>query len=228
MTKTDIIGHRGAAGLAPENTMESFGRAAEVGVRTIEFDVRASRDGQFVVCHDADLKRISDYDAVIAATIYEELKKLSLHNGESVPLLTEVLDFARAKQLTVIVEIKVATHLEVLCRLLDRYPDLTMTIASFRHDAIAEMKKLRPHYRYYLAEKRHPFGALRKAKSLGMQGIDLNFKLMNPVTYWLALLWRLEIMVYTVDSKFIGHAIRLFYPGVAICTNHPEKFIGKF
>lgn len=227
MAKTDIIGHRGAAGLALENTMASFRKAVEVGVQTIELDVHVTRDGQFVICHDADLARISNSDAVIAAHTYNELKTFPLHNGDPVPLLKEVLEFARSHQLAVIVEVKVDTHLEVLCKLLDTYPDLKMTIASFNHATVAELQKLRPQYRFYLAEKRHPFGAVRKARSLGVQGIDLNFKFMNPITYWLALLWRLEIMVYTVDSPVVGRILTLLYPGVAICTNHPERFIRK-
>ena len=47
-----VIGHRGAAGLAPENTVASFRKAAELGVRWVEFDVHLSADGVPVVIHE--------------------------------------------------------------------------------------------------------------------------------------------------------------------------------
>jgi glycerophosphoryl diester phosphodiesterase len=47
------IGHRGAAGLEPENTLRSFRRAEEEGVDALELDLRVTRDGHLVVLHDA-------------------------------------------------------------------------------------------------------------------------------------------------------------------------------
>jgi glycerophosphoryl diester phosphodiesterase len=51
-----IIGHRGAAGLAPENTLAAFARACELGIDGIELDVLVSADGELVVHHDFRLK----------------------------------------------------------------------------------------------------------------------------------------------------------------------------
>ncbi|MGD8492520.1 MAG: glycerophosphodiester phosphodiesterase [Desulfobacterales bacterium] len=54
--KVNTIGHRGAAGLAPENTLAAFARACELGVDAVEFDVLVSADGEAVVYHDFHLK----------------------------------------------------------------------------------------------------------------------------------------------------------------------------
>src|SRR4051794_4541329 len=66
----EIVGHRGAAGLAPENTLPSFRRAVELGVRLLELDVRLTRDGVPVCMHDDRLDRttaatgrVTDWDS---------------------------------------------------------------------------------------------------------------------------------------------------------------------
>lgn len=227
MAKTRIIGHRGAAGLALENTMASFQKAVEAGATVIEFDVRTTSDNVFVVCHDESLKRVSDTPLVIADTSFRQLRTATLHNGESLPLLTDVLDFAREHSLAVIVEVKTSVGISELCQLLDNYTDLDMRIASFLHEAIKDIRQLRPSFKCYLAEKRHPLRAVFRAKAMGAVGLDLNYKLLNPITYWLAKRYQLEIMVYTVNSRFVGILVRLLYPGVDICSNYPNRFIKK-
>src|SRR5688572_26281908 len=67
-----IIAHRGASGVAPENTLAAFRRAIEDGAEGIEFDVRLAKDGVAVVHHDASLKR----------TAGEKLKLADLNSGE--------------------------------------------------------------------------------------------------------------------------------------------------
>src|ERR1700682_4673519 len=54
-TPLDLQGHRGARGLAPENTLPAFARALEVGVATLELDTGVTRDGVVVVAHDSVL-----------------------------------------------------------------------------------------------------------------------------------------------------------------------------
>src|SRR6266536_4233563 len=53
----DLQGHRGARGLAPENTLAAFARALSLGVNTLELDTVVTRDGVVVVSHDAALNR---------------------------------------------------------------------------------------------------------------------------------------------------------------------------
>jgi glycerophosphoryl diester phosphodiesterase len=60
MKTIQVIGHRGAAAVAPENTWESFEAALDAGVDAIETDVRATRDGVLVLMHDESLDRTTD------------------------------------------------------------------------------------------------------------------------------------------------------------------------
>jgi glycerophosphoryl diester phosphodiesterase len=232
MTKTSIIGHRGAAGIALENTIPAFKEAIALGVPTIEFDVRPTKDGQFVVCHDESLKRISTTNKRVRDLTYAELREISLYNGSTIPLLSEVLDLARASDVGVVVEVKGFGDIEALCTLLDAYSDLTMTVASFNHRQLRLMRKLRPGYTLYVAGGIHPVELLQAAKAIKAQGLDLNYMLINPITYWFARRWGMDIMLYSVNNPFLVQLdhpwlvrlITFLYPHVRICTNHPERF----
>ncbi len=70
------IGHRGACGELPENTLESFERAVTDGVTIVETDVHATRDGHVVIFHDATLDRTTDASGPVAARTLEELRAL--------------------------------------------------------------------------------------------------------------------------------------------------------
>lgn len=86
------IGHRGAAGHEPENTLRSIRRAMELGAGGVEIDIRLSRDGELVVFHDALLRRTTGVKGVIARKTLPELQQLDAGRGERIPTLREVLD----------------------------------------------------------------------------------------------------------------------------------------
>lgn len=68
-----VIGHRGAAAYAPENTLVSFRRGLELGADALEFDLRRSKDGIAVVMHDPTLDRTTDRTGPVAAYTAAEL-----------------------------------------------------------------------------------------------------------------------------------------------------------
>ncbi|HVX24541.1 MAG TPA: glycerophosphodiester phosphodiesterase [Candidatus Saccharimonadales bacterium] len=70
-----IIGHRGAKGLAPENTLASFKKALEHHVDEIELDVRVTHDGHVILSHDSHLEDQSGTRLTVHASTYSELKK---------------------------------------------------------------------------------------------------------------------------------------------------------
>jgi glycerophosphoryl diester phosphodiesterase len=71
-----IIGHRGAAAYAPENTMASFHLALEQGADALEFDVRVTRDGEAVVLHDPTLERTTDAVGPIRLRTLKEVEQV--------------------------------------------------------------------------------------------------------------------------------------------------------
>lgn len=76
-----VIGHRGAAAFAPENTLPSFRHAVEVGADAVELDLRCSRDGHLVVFHDDTLERTTDGTGEVEARTLEELRELDAGHG---------------------------------------------------------------------------------------------------------------------------------------------------
>ncbi len=85
-----IVGHRGAAGLAPENTLEAFVRGVAAGADVVECDVHLSRDGVPVVIHDGTLGRTTGGSGPVGARTLAELQRLDAGAGQRLPTLAEV------------------------------------------------------------------------------------------------------------------------------------------
>lgn len=83
------IGHRGAAGHEPENTLRSFVKAIRLGADAIELDVRRSAD-KIVVFHDDVVRPVSGGYFVVSSFRYAELRKCDIGNGEKIPTLEQV------------------------------------------------------------------------------------------------------------------------------------------
>ncbi len=91
------IGHRGAAGYEPENTLRSFRRALEIGVDMIELDVRRTKDGKVVVIHDDTVDRTTNGSGAIGEMTLAEIMELDAGRGEKIPTLDEVLDLVKGR-----------------------------------------------------------------------------------------------------------------------------------
>lgn len=87
-----IIGHRGASGAAPENTLAAFEMALQQGADGIEFDVRLSADGQVVVIHDATVERTTNGVGAVSRLTVAELRALDAGAGQHIPTLDEVFE----------------------------------------------------------------------------------------------------------------------------------------
>jgi glycerophosphoryl diester phosphodiesterase len=103
-----VLGHRGARHAAPENTHAAFELARTEGAAGVELDVRLVKSGQIVVLHDPTLARVThrlDRRAVEELSLADTLTA-DIGQGERVPLLSDVLDWASAHEQVVNVEVK--------------------------------------------------------------------------------------------------------------------------
>ena len=108
-----VIGHRGACGHAPENTLASMRKAAEFGARWVEFDVKLCRDGHIIVFHDDRVERTTDGSGRVQDLDLAALKELDAggwyskgFKGEPIPTLAEVMAVLAELGLGANVEIK--------------------------------------------------------------------------------------------------------------------------
>ena len=154
-----VIGHRGAAAHAPENTAAGFRRAAEDGASWVELDVQLSRDGVPVVFHDGALDRTTDGHGLLVETDLATLRRLDAGRwfgaafaGERLLTLEEAIAELLRLGLSVNIEIKAdetrafataAAGLELARRLwpLDRPPPL---VSSFSRNALVSAAQLVP------------------------------------------------------------------------------------
>jgi len=97
-TTFQVCAHRGASGTHPENTLAAFAEAVRLGVERVEFDVRRTKDGQLIICHDAKVDRTTDGMGNIWELTLAEIKALDAGShldprfaGERVPTLAEAL-----------------------------------------------------------------------------------------------------------------------------------------
>jgi glycerophosphoryl diester phosphodiesterase len=141
-----VVGHRGAMGHCPENTMASFERGLELGADWIELDVHLSRDGALIVIHDETLERTTNGHGLVRDHTLAELKALDAGNGERVPTLNEVLEWAKERDTIVDIEIKNAPSFyqgiedKIVAALDEVGVTEQVVVISFDHVAVQRVK----------------------------------------------------------------------------------------
>jgi glycerophosphoryl diester phosphodiesterase len=142
------IGHRGARAHAPDNTLTSFSRAADLGADMVEMDVQRTADGRVVIVHDAYLTDANGKVWPVQRSTLEELQAIDLGGGERVPTLGEALKVCEQEMMGAYVEIKDGSAIPSLIQVLRDNQWLGhCLLGSFRPDWIAEVKALAPEAR---------------------------------------------------------------------------------
>ncbi|HKO78438.1 MAG TPA: glycerophosphodiester phosphodiesterase family protein [Flavobacterium sp.] len=120
MNKILKIGHRGAKGYEPENTLISFEKAIEMGADGIELDVHLSLDGHLIVIHDETIDRTTNGKGVVNQLTLRELKSFTINEKYTIPTLEEVLDLVN-QRCFVNIELKNQDMVEKVVQLIEHY-----------------------------------------------------------------------------------------------------------
>jgi glycerophosphoryl diester phosphodiesterase len=225
-----IIGHRGAAGLAPENTLASFRLALEYAVNAVELDVHAV-DDTLVVIHDDTLDRTTNGTGPLTAASLPALRVLDAGAGERVPLLDEVLDLI-AGRVAVNVELKGAGTAALLARKLPDLDGCTLIVSSFDHGELAtfhgawqplrDARGLTANVHLAPLFGRHRIGMFRVARRLSAWSIHLSLRLATPALLRSIRRRGYRALVYTVNDP--ETARRLRDDGASgIFTDYPNR-----
>jgi len=245
-----VHGHRGAAGLAPENTLAAFRKAMAVGVDAVEMDLHVTRDGEVVVIHDETLDRTTDGQGSIADLTLEQIKHrdagskfATAFQDERIPTLREVIELIKASGNTRIrmdLEMKFGEGQEgrpadfeerVLEVLRETGFVGRVNVISFYHPSLSKVKALEPKIRTGLLEggqqsPRDPVGLVRQYQA------DYYFPRFRQVTAMLVTILHqtgIPIVPWTVNEA--ADMQRLISLGIGnqagdgIATDFPDRLV---
>jgi glycerophosphoryl diester phosphodiesterase len=215
-----IIGHRGAAGLEPENTIRSFKRALEIGVDAIELDVYCV-DDRIVVIHDDTLERTTNGRGEVMATSYDALRKLDAGKGERIPTLDEVLELA-GDRVTVNIELKGKGTAAPVARCIAAHTNVDTLISSFEHAELSRFRRAAPGAKVAPLFHRESSKMFETARALQAWSINLSEKLASADRLATILEHGYRSLVYTVNDLAVAQ--RLKSDGATgIFTDYPDR-----
>jgi glycerophosphoryl diester phosphodiesterase len=175
------IGHRGAAALAPENTLRSFRAALSAGVDLIEFDVLELRSGELVIAHSSDLLEVS-HGAVRGDVRDRPLASLRAVAPE-LPVLDEALRFfaEEAPETGVHVDVKSMGGEDRIVEALHRFGLVERAlVSSFMPGILREVTRLEPRLRTCISFPRDRLRVAGRRGSRSLVGAGL--RVLRPVT----------------------------------------------
>lgn len=172
------IGHRGAAGYEPENTLRSFERAIQLGCDMLEADVHVCKSGDVVVIHDDTVDRTTTGEGKVANLKLKHIKALDAGLGERVPTLEEVLNLAKGR-VKVNIELKGKDSAKPVAHILnmavknDGWLPEDLLVCSFRRRELVTLRSILPWIRIGLLIRGRPWGFRWFAASIGAYSLHL-------------------------------------------------------
>ncbi|MEZ9523496.1 glycerophosphodiester phosphodiesterase family protein [Enterovibrio norvegicus] len=189
-----IIGHRGVAALAPENTLSGIRKAAECGLDWVEIDTQLSADGIPVIFHDDTVERCTDGNGKLETFNVSALKNLDAgswfdkaHSDERIPTLEETLAFCLDEGVSINLEIKiyrdaqVAPLVEAVSAVLasSAFPAEKLLISSFSKNALMRCKAAIPQCRFgFIADKRN-ISDLDAFDDVGLYSVHVDHRMLT-------------------------------------------------
>lgn len=232
--KPIIIGHRGAAGEAPENTLASFALALEQGAQAIELDVHVTKDGEIVVCHDGTLDRTTNGSGHICNNNLQDIQMLDAgawfsekFKGQRIPLLSEVFDLVPRGTL-INMEVKhtyegrMEKELLAFLRKSKRYEDVV--VSSFNHKVVQRLKRSEPELKVGLLFAANLIDHAGYAKLLEVEVYSLHphYHLVDREDVALASAAGIAVYPYTVNE--VSDYKMMIEAGVTgIITDYPGR-----
>lgn len=199
------IGHRGARGYEPENTILSFQKAIELQVDMIEFDVVQCKTQEVVVIHDKWVDLANTKPGYIADKTLNELRSHDMGKGQKILTLEEVLDFIdrRAK---INIEIKSEGAASAVHTIMEKYIREKgwvwddFLLSSFNHYELLDFQKYAPHVKLGAIIAGIPIGYAECAAKVNAYSLHLSKEFINQPLVDDAHKRGMKVFVYTPNT----------------------------
>ena len=221
------IGHRGAMGHAPENTLASFQKALELGTPCVELDVYYV-DGKLMVFHDDRLERTTNGSGYLLDRNFDYLRSLDAGNGEKIPTLREVFE-AIDLRAGVNIELKGPDTARPVVEFISAlrkhgWNDDLILVSSFNHRELAEVRRIDSRIRLGAMIVGLPVDNAAFAAVLGAYSVHLSLEFIDRRFVDNAHSRGLRVFVFTVNHPDdICKMEKLRVDGVF--TNYPERVL---
>lgn len=241
MSAGTIIGHRGAAGLAPENTEPALVAARDAGVRWVEVDLRHSADGVAVIFHDDDLSRCTDGRGAPERTTWAALSALdagawfhSRFRGTRLLRLERLLELLHALDLGVNLELKPGPHtdreqlVEIGCAAVQQQgpPPQGLVVSSFDERLLEGWRRRRPGDERAVLCDRPDAAALASAERMGTRILNVGLAALNAKVVARLVASGFEVNTWTCNRPARIQA--LWAAGLTgVFTDRPDRFLPR-
>ncbi|PZX92391.1 glycerophosphodiester phosphodiesterase [Flavobacterium aquariorum] len=184
MNKVLKIGHRGANGYEPENTLISFEKAIQMGADGIELDVHLSLDGHLIVIHDETIDRTTNGKGVVNQLTLQEVKSFRINDEQEIPTLEEVLDLVN-RRCFVNIELKNQDTAEKVVQLIEHYildknwNHAHFLVSSFDWNALQQVRFLNENIRIGVLTETDLDLAISFARFLKAEALHPDFQLLT-------------------------------------------------
>ncbi|MDI6592090.1 MAG: glycerophosphodiester phosphodiesterase family protein [Patescibacteria group bacterium] len=222
-----VLGHRGCAGLEPENTIRAFKRALDLGVDLIEFDVRMTKDKKLVVIHDEKLDRTTNGKGFVRDFAFEEIKKLDAGKGEKIPSFEETLNLLKSEKPIIVIEIKEPQITEKILKIIKKENlENKVLIVSFWHNILNKIKEIEPEIKTGAILAGRPMNLVSTAKAAKSKLLCLRHEFIDEELVKNCHRKGIEINAWTVNElKDIERMIKL---GIdIISSDYPNRVLAK-
>ncbi len=221
------IGHRGARGYAPENTLKSVAKAIDMGADWVEVDVYYV-DNHLVVMHDERLERTTNGKGRLMKKSFSYIRSLDAGDGEKIPVLEEVLDLVWEKA-GLNIELKGPGTAHPVVELLRKrvrpeWGTDNFLVSSFDHRMLHDVKNLDENIRIGILLNGRTKDYPSIAHDLNAYSINQNIRFVNRKFVADAHSRGLKVFVYTVnDSDDIRKVKAMGADG--IFTDYPDRVL---
>jgi glycerophosphoryl diester phosphodiesterase len=234
-----IAGHRGAASIAPENTLSGFKKALQSGAKWIELDTQLSADKTPIIFHDETVDRCTNGKGLVADLTFEALQSLDAGSwfseaftGEKIISLEQTLLFFMENDLSMNLEIKIhhphqAQPLvnevaQVIAKV--NFPTEKLILSSFSELALEYCHKLMPNIRLGYITEYNPLNSLEKLKPLNLYSVHLDYKILDKAMAKTIKDAGLKLVIWTLNDLTQADKFRSWGVDIII-TDKPDVFV---